>query len=172
MMMQMLDAGGLPAVTDNIRTRDEDNPKGYYEFEPVKKTREDPSWVPTACGKVVKMVYRLLYDLPGGFEYRVVFMRRHMDEVLASQDKMLQRAGRQGGNATPEQMAALFRRELDKVDDWLQSQPHFSVMDVQYHEMIADPVPLCEALNTFLGGRLDVRRMAGVVDPSLYRNRS
>jgi len=172
MMMQMLDAGGLPAVTDNIRTRDEDNPRGYYEFEPVKKTREDPSWIPTARGKVVKMVYRLLYDLPQGFEYRVVFMRRNMDEVLASQEKMLQRSGRQGGSATPEQMAALFRRELDKVDDWLHSQPHFSVMDVQYHKMIADPAPLCEALNAFLGGRMDVRQMAAVVDPSLYRNRS
>ena len=68
MMMRMLDAGGLPALTDNIRTADEDNPRGYYEFEPVKKTKEDASWLERAPGKVVKMVYRLLYDLPADRE--------------------------------------------------------------------------------------------------------
>ena len=32
MMMKMLEAGGMQVLTDNIRTPDEDNPKGYYEF--------------------------------------------------------------------------------------------------------------------------------------------
>ena len=96
MMMQVIEAGGIPALTDNPRARDEDNPQGYYEFEPVKQTRDDPSWVPGARGKVVKMVYRLLYDLPGDQDYRVIFMRRNIDEVLTSQKKMLQRSGKPG----------------------------------------------------------------------------
>src|SRR5574337_153211 len=86
MMMQMLHRGGIPAVTDEIRSADEDNPKGYYEFEPVKKTKEDASWLARAGGKVVKMVYRLLYDLPGDYAYHVVFMRRNLREVIASQN--------------------------------------------------------------------------------------
>ena len=90
MMMQAIAAGGIPALTDGFRAADVDNPRGYYEFEPVKKTREDASWLDRAGGKVVKMVYRLLYDLPAeGYEYRVVFMRRDIREVLASQKKML-----------------------------------------------------------------------------------
>ncbi len=29
LMMQMIDAGGLRALTDEARARDEDNPRGY-----------------------------------------------------------------------------------------------------------------------------------------------
>ena len=36
LMMQMLSAGGLPALTDDLREADESNPRGYFEFEPVK----------------------------------------------------------------------------------------------------------------------------------------
>ena len=36
MLMKMLEAGGVPIVTDGLRTADEDNPKGYYELERVK----------------------------------------------------------------------------------------------------------------------------------------
>ena len=65
MMMQMLQAGGIPILTDNVRQADDDNPRGYYEFEPVKRTKQDPSWLNAANGKAVKMVYLLLRDLPG-----------------------------------------------------------------------------------------------------------
>ena len=81
MMMRMLDQGGLPAIIDGVRTADDDNPAGYYEFEAVKQTKEDPSWLENSEGKVVKMVYRLLYDLPTDRTYRVVFMRRKMEEL-------------------------------------------------------------------------------------------
>ena len=100
MMMQMLAAGGLPLLTDGVRPPDCDNPRGYFEFEPVKRTREDPSWVPTAVGKAVKMVTMLLRDLPGEFDYRVILMYRDPEEVLASQKAMLGRSGRKAA-ATP-----------------------------------------------------------------------
>ena len=38
MMMKMLEAGGMQILTDNLRTADENNPKGYYEYERVKIT--------------------------------------------------------------------------------------------------------------------------------------
>jgi len=64
MMMRMLDAGGLHVVVDNIRTVDDDNSRGDYEFEAVKKVAEDKSWLPGAQGKVVKMISMLLQHLP------------------------------------------------------------------------------------------------------------
>src|SRR5262249_61192257 len=76
LMMQMLDQGGLEVVTDNIRTADTDNPRGYYEFERVKKIKEDTSWLPATRGKVFKMISQLLYDLPPTERYRVIFMER------------------------------------------------------------------------------------------------
>ena len=90
MMMKMLEAGGIPPVTDELRTADEDNPKGYYEFERVKAMDQgDTSWVVGARGKVVKVISALLKHLPPGEQYRVVFVRRNMPEILASQRKML-----------------------------------------------------------------------------------
>jgi len=172
MMMQVIEAGGIPALTDNVRTKDEDNPQGYYEFEPVKKTREDPSWVPGARGKVVKMVYRLLYDLPADQEYRVIFMRRNVDEVLASQKKMLQRSGKPGAAVSDEKLKELFMEELERFDRWIAAQPNFSIIEVDYSDMVASPATQCKRINGFLGGVLDGDRAAAVVDPSLYRNRS
>ena len=94
LMMQMLAAGGVEVVTDHVRTADTDNPRGYYEFELVKKIKQDASWLPEARGKAVKMVSQLLYDLPAGEKYRIIFLERDLDEVLVSQEKMLERLGR------------------------------------------------------------------------------
>ncbi len=172
MMMQALEAGGVEAVTDKIRTADEDNLRGYYEFEPVKKTKDDASWVAGAVGKVVKMVYMLLHDLPDGFEYRVVFMQREISETLASQKKMLERSRRKGAALTDEQMAGAFRKQLAKFDGWVTGKSCFKILRVNYRDMIDEPMATSEKISEFLGGGLDVEAMARVVDPGLYRNRS
>jgi len=171
MMMQAIEAGGILALTDNIREADVDNPKGYYEYEPVKKTKEDSSWVKGARGKVVKMVYSLLYDLPSGHEYRVVFMQRDLEEVLASQAKMLGRLGKTGGGMGDDRMKAIFTRQLKEFERWVAGQEHFRVLVVNYRDMIDNPVREAKRVNEFLGSDLDTEAMAGVVDPSLYRNR-
>ena len=171
MMMKAIHAGGIESIVDNIRKADEDNPKGYYEFEPVKKTKEDASWLNDALGKVVKMVYRLLYDLPAEFQYRVVFMRRDIKEVLASQNKMLERSGKSGGGISDEQMEALFAAELAKCEKWLAEQPNFSVLSVVHRDMINDAATQVQKINDLLDGGLDTEAMASTVDPALYRNR-
>ncbi len=170
-MMQMLHAGGLEALSDQIREPDIDNPRGYYEFEAVKSLKEDTSWLPEAEDKVVKMVYRLLYDLPQGYEYRVVFTLRTLAEVIASQEKMLQRLGSGGAEIPPEKLEAIYGRQLDAVKQWLAEQPNFKVLYVQYNDVLSAPHDVAERLNDFLGGSLNVEAMAQVPDQSLYRNR-
>ena len=171
LMMQMIHAGGLPALTDQVREADEDNPKGYYEFEPVKQTKKDASWLEQAPGKVVKMVHLLLLDLPTDREYRVVFTRRHLEEVLASQDVMLDRLGKGSGDLSKEQLMRAFQAQIDKVDKYLQEHANFKVLSVNYNEMVKEPAPLVQQINEFLGGGLDTAAMLAVVDPSLYRQR-
>src|SRR5438876_12209503 len=94
LMMQMLDSGGVEVVTDHVRAADTDNPRGYHEFEKVKRIKQDASWLPLTRGKALKMVSQLLYDLPPGENYRIIFMERDLDEVLRSQEKMLERLNR------------------------------------------------------------------------------
>ena len=171
MMMQMIEAGGIPVLTDHQRTRDEDNPKGYYEFEPVKKTRDDPSWVPAARGKVVKVIYSLLYDLPLEYEYRVIFMERNIYEVIASQTRMLQRTGKKGANLSDDRLAELYKAQLGKFNHWIRNHRCFTVLPVNYSSIVESPQLLAAKINTFLGGGMDTDAMVRAVDPSLYRNK-
>jgi hypothetical protein len=171
MMMKMLEAGGLPPLTDHIRTADLDNPKGYYEFERAKKLREgDFGWLPDAGGKVVKVIAALLVHLPPGYEYRVLFMRRRIEEVLASQSKMLEHRG-EAQKVDDATMADLFQKHVKQVEAWMDAQPHLQYIDVDYNAMLADPSPLVPGINQFLGGELDEAAMLAIVDPNLYRQR-
>jgi Sulfotransferase family len=171
LMMRMLELGGMPVLTDQVRGADIDNPRGYYEYEAVKALKNESSWVAASCGKAVKMVYLLVYDLPPGIEYRVLVMHRNIDEVLASQRVMLERLGKTSTIAD-EKMATLFRNHLVKFAAWVKERPNIQVMDVNYNEMVADPAPIAAQIDRFLGGGLDIEAMARAVEPSLYRNRA
>ncbi|MBM3280009.1 MAG: sulfotransferase domain-containing protein [Candidatus Handelsmanbacteria bacterium] len=171
MMMKMLEAGGLEPLTDGQREADEDNLGGYYEFEAVKKVAQDPGWLEQARGRVVKVISRLLYDLPEGYSYRVVFMLRDLGEVLASQERMLQRRGRAEGGVADADLKRIFQRHLDEVAQWLKGRPNFSVLYLNYEEILAGPRPQAARVVQFLGNNLDTARMAAVVDQRLYRQR-
>ena len=170
-MMQMIEAGGIEPVTDNQRVADEDNLRGYYELDAIKKTKEDASWLEDSVGKAAKVIYMLLYDLPADYEYRVVFMNRNLDEVLASQSKMLERRGQDGASVSNEKLKDIFQQQLDKCIDWLADQSSFSVLQIQHLDAIQSPAKVASAVNQFLAGDLDEAKMAAVVQPDLYRQR-
>ncbi len=171
MMMGMLEAGGLPVLTDSLRRADEDNPRGYYEFELVKKIEKEQGWLEEARGKAVKLISALLKYLPPTYSYQIIFMRRSLAEVLASQRQMLIRRGEPPSTVDDERMAALFEKHLAAVEQWLATQPHMRVLYVRYDEVVADALAQAQRVNEFLGGGLDVERMAAAVDRALYRQR-
>lgn len=172
MAMKMLEAGGLEVVTDEVRTADEDNPKGYYEDERIKDLAEmqNKEWLRSARGKVIKVVSSLLQFLPDDNYYRVVFMRRNLHEVLASQAKMLDRR-LEKSETSDEEMLEMFTSHLDKVQFQLRFRNYFGVLYVDYRAVLEDPVHHARRMNEFLDGALDEGRMVEVVDPDLYRNR-
>lgn len=172
MMMKMLEAGGIPPLTDEIRTADKDNPKGYYEFERVKKMPDgDRAWMVEARGKSVKVISALLEHLPPQYNYKVIFMRRDMNELLASQKKMLIRQGKPTDKVSDEDLARMYEKHLAKVQAWLTSQPNISTLDVDYNLLLENPRPYLERIRNFLGVDLNIERMGNVIDPTLYRQR-
>jgi hypothetical protein len=173
LMMSMLQAGGVPIVTDAQRTADDDNPNGYFELERVKQlSKGDVAWVDTAHGKAVKVISALLEHLPATSSYKILFMRRRLPEVLASQKKMLERRG-EPTDAVPDQtMASLFERHLQKIEGWMAAQPNISVLYVPYHELAEQPETHVDQIIAFLGLELDRAQMLAAVDPALYRNRA
>jgi len=169
MMMKMLEAGGIPPLTDHLRAADEDNPRGYYEFERVKALESDSSWMPQAQGRAVKVISALLRHLPTGFRYKVLFMERDMKEVLASQRRMLERRGAPADPSDDERMAKLFERHLADVRARLTTGDVFDVLEVRYDAVLADPPAEVARIRGFLGVELDEARMAAEVDRELYR---
>lgn len=173
MMMKMLEAGGLEIVTDNLRIADDSNPRGYYEFERVKKMPEgDTAWVKEAQGKVVKVISALLEYLPAGYHYKVIFLRRNIDEILASQRQMLAQENKAADPAGDEQMANLFKKHLAQVENWLAKQTNMDVLYISYNDMLKDPTVHIPEIHQFLGGDLDIRAMNQTIDPQLYRQRA
>ena len=172
MMMKMLEAGGVPIMTDAIRTADVDNPKGYYEYERVKDLEKetDKRYVREGRGKALKVISFLLKDLPDDNYYRVIFMRRHLDEVIASQNKMLDRRGEQS-ITDRETMAEAYRNHLASVKILVRRRPNFEMLEFRYDEAVKNPREAARAVNAFLGGTLNEAAMQAVVDGELYRNR-
>jgi len=171
MMMKMLQAGGLEPLTDHVRKADEDNPGGYFEFERVKKVKEDATWLAAARGRAVKVISRLLYDLPADYQYKVIFMQRDMAEVLASQKAMLVRRGQEGDPVDDAEMAQVFAKHLVELETWLGTQKHFQVLYVDYNQALKTPLDTGCKVERFLGLGLEVVRMAEVVDENLHRQR-
>ena len=173
LMMRMLEAGGLTPMMDGIRQADGDNPRGYYEFERVKKLRTgDVDWLEDAAGKVVKVVATLLYDLPDAYTYRVVFMSRSMSEILASQRTMLAHRGEVVDAGLDREMARIFQGHLERLDGWLAERLNVTMLKVDHNQLVSGDVGESTArIDRFLGGGLDVASMAGVIEPDLYRQR-
>jgi len=178
MLMQMLEAGGMPILTDRVREADEDNPRGYFEFESVKKLLRDQSWLAQARGKALKVVAPLVNSLPGGFNYRVVLIERDYDEILASQTRMIARRTQSGGSESiddsPERRERLRReyaRLIAQTRALLRNRSNVQLLELRYKDIVGDPAQAAVMINAFSGGTLDIRAMASAVDRSLHRNR-
>ena len=171
MTMQMLESSGLDIATDGIRKPGEDNPKGYYEYERVKDLEKetDKSYLKEFRGKIIKIISFLLKDLPETNNYKVVFMRRNLDEILASQTKMLKNRG-ETSESSDEEMLELYKNHLWKVNYLMKHRSCFEFLEVNYKDVVENPRREAARISEFLGN-LDVDKMTSAVDEKLYRNR-
>jgi len=170
LLMQMLKAGGLPVLTDGLRVADEDNPRGYFEWEPAKRLPREPELIRMAEGKAVKIVSSLLWALPPGYEYRLLYMERPLAEVAASQVAMIRRHG----GAAPLEGEALVRAlaaHQQQVLALVRQIPGVALCTVRYHDVLADPFQQARRIANFLGMPLDCEPMARQADRRLYRQR-
>lgn len=173
MMMAMLNAGGMPLLVDNERGPDVSNPKGYYELEIVKRLSEDQTWLHQARGKAVKIISQLIVHLPTDQRYKVIFMRRDMREILASQQAMLANLpGPAAAGGNDEVMAAIFEQHLSQTENWLTRQPNIDTLAINYNDILAAPNQAVVEIDAFLGDSLDRSAMTTIVDRALHRQRA
>ncbi len=169
-MMQMLAAGGMQILSDGERAADVDNPRGYLEWERIKRLPRDPTCIAEAEGKAVKVISLLLLSLPEGHDYRVVFMQRPLPEVLASQQAMMRNRKTTGADVSL--IAGAFEKNLRAVDAWLDSKPYVKTLRVPYHDVLQDARAIAQKLTDFLEVPLNLDGMTQQIDTTLYRNRS
>ena len=167
LMMQMLRAGGMPLLVDDVRAPDVDNPHGYFEFEPVKRAAQNTSWLAAAEDKAVKIILHLLFHLPADRHYRVLFLRRPLSEVVASQRAMLERQGKSGAKLPDAKLIEMFSQELDKLAGWLSTHSNASLLEVDFPALLATPLRSAKRIDRFLGGGLDLAAMTAAVKPSI-----
>lgn len=172
MMMRMLEKGGLPLLKDDIRSADDNNPNGYYEYQPVKDLANsiDKSWVAKSRGRGVKVISELIKELPQAYFYQIIFMHRRLAEIVASQDKMLSGIG-ESPESDHARVLVLFEEHLRMTRNWLMHKSNFEVLEVSYSRVLRDPLEQSQAVASFLDRPLGIEAMASVVDPSLWRNR-
>ncbi len=171
LMMQMLEAAGVEPLADRHRPADESNPKGYYELEAVKRSKVDTRWVEDAEGRAVKVIHALLGELPRDRHYRVIFMQRDLDEVIDSQDRMLERLGEAPPPLPRERVRAVFEKQVAEALRLLEGEPCFDAIVIEHAQLIAQPIESARRIAAFIG-RSDVAgAMAACVAPDLHRER-
>jgi len=173
MMMSALKKGGMPVLVDNIRKADQNNPKGYLELERVKKLpKGDYDWLAIAQGKAVKIVSALLTYLPECYQYKVIFLERDMDEILSSQQRMLERTNKiDEDNQSDEMLRQSYQEHIKEISTWLEDQDWLQTLYVSYNEILRQPDIEFQKIAVFLDQLVDPQMMAQVVDPELYREK-
>lgn len=171
MMMQMCAAAGLDVLTDHQRRADEDNLKGYFELERIKRLEKDASWLPQAKGKVVKIISTLLKRLPPECHYKIIFMQRNLSEIIQSQKRMLQHRG-EPDRFSDGDLDRLYRNHLKKVTSWLHEQINMELLEVNYNDLLKHPLEAASKIHQFLESATDPEAMVQAVDSRLYRQKT
>ncbi len=172
LMMQILQACGIPVLSDHSRPADEHNPRGYFEFQAVKTLKHDPTWLSMAVGKAVKIVSHLLFYLPNHFHYKIIFMLRHLDEVIHSQNKMLKNEKTNNVFNVDPTLKIQLMTHLLKVHQWMQSQKQIEFVQIHFNQLFSTPESELLKLTHFLNIQCDLNNILPVLDSKLYRSRS
>ncbi len=173
LMMQMLEKGGLLPKTDGERSADEDNPRGYYEWEAVKRISSRPGLMNEKGldELAIKVISMLLPGMPYSHDYKVIFMSRPIDEIVASQSKMIERLGTDGGSEK-EMAADLVNHRLMALR-WLAANDRVEFLEIDYPTLVESPEEVLPLIVDFLGEeRLPKHgEMVQAIEQKLYRQR-
>lgn len=168
MIMQMLEAAGsIPILFDEVRQADENNPKGYYEFAPIRRLAKDKACLQLALGKAVKVYAQLLHHLPADYNYKIIFIDRNADEVLKSQQKVLGKQKHLQENAFPLGLDQTLKKQIEKVQTWINVQPNIQILELEYEQVIKDPIDNATLISSFLGETLNPVEMSKVINQQI-----
>ncbi|MFQ6070240.1 MAG: sulfotransferase domain-containing protein [Candidatus Aminicenantales bacterium] len=170
LLMQMLDAGGVPTSFDpSSRPADENNPRGYYELEGgkiINRLMEGNFPFEKYRGKFIKITAYGLKFLPPG-KYRIIYTERNIEEILDSMEKMAKTK-----DENREDTRRVFLKLNRMIKHIIIERDDIEVLFVNYNHILGHPEENIEKICDFLGSPgFDLDKMVRAVDKKLYRNR-
>ena len=114
-------------------------PRGYLEWEAVKKLAKQPELFDDAAldGKAVKVISMLLAGLPRKHNYKLIFMSRPTIEIAASQKRMIERLGTDGAVGELEEITTKLDQHRNQTLKWLESRKFIDFIVVEYPDLVA-----------------------------------
>jgi hypothetical protein len=169
MLMQILNAGGIPISFDKSRKPDVNNPKGYFEVEGgkvINKLIEGVFPLELYLGEFIKITSYGLKYLPEG-KYKIIYSERNIDEILDSMEKM---TGEKDKDRLKHKDS--FQKLNNMIKNKIISRDDIDVLFLNYNEIIMEPKKNIKKIISFLNlNNVDVEDMISVIDPELYRHR-
>ena len=173
MMMGALIAGGLEAVYSDERQRLNDDwggdgytPNERY-WEPTATMMREEGFPRMHDGKLLKVLYGGIPNLaPCPHGIRIVFMRRHPEEIRQSEEAFFKRR-----KAPPWLEDSGYEERMSLAVEHAHNRRDVrSVTEFQYRDVVADPAEAFRYLRD-IGWPIDAVRAAATVDPALCRFR-
>jgi hypothetical protein len=171
LMMQILQSLNVELFTDQKRTADSSNPKGYFEHELVKTLEHDASWLYEAKGKALKIVSPLLIYLPLNINFKIIFMIRNYDEIIQSQKKMLNEDEKEDSLTKSEMLKKIFDKDIKQAKNWIKKNPDCEALYISYKKLIEHPDSEIKKIAEFLEIHTELKNAISVVDKNLYRTK-
>lgn len=165
MMMQMLEAAGMDLVFDSERPVDENNPRGYFEFEKVKFLGKENKWLEGIKGKAIKILFHQLQYLPAYLNYKIIFMKREMDKIIISQNKMLKSYGKPVSEEN-DHIKSVFNKELEQIKRWLNEQENIDVLYIKYEDVLTSTNDIAKEVARFVNVEPALEKMCKIVNPA------
>jgi hypothetical protein len=172
LMMQMLASAGVPLQQDGVRAPDVSNLRGYFEWDEIKQLPRNPGLIGECEGKAVKIISSLLMSLPAGFDYRILFMERRVEDVLASQTQMIARLGTRAASLPERQMVQALAAHRSQVVQWLEKSG-YRFEKVEFEKLFSETLITTARITRFLGlDKSAITAMSSVIEPQLWHNGS
>lgn len=170
LMMQILQAAQVPLAYDMSRPADSNNPKGYFELYSgtiINKLILGEENLETLKGKVVKITSYGLKFLPKNRTYKIIYMKRNLDEIINSMQTMMK-----VNNENKKSTRELLKKLEDFTEDLMEEDNNIYPYYINYNTLMKDPTPELNKLCIFLGiPESKIKKMVLAIDKDLYKER-
>jgi hypothetical protein len=152
-MMEILAAGGLPILAAERRQLPHQHPDWHWEWDAMHSMCSDPRVLDSVGGRVIMIPSGLVPQLDPKHEYRIVWMKRPVEEVIDEQFPMAV-GGLEMPAAERAQLVGSLGRHVEQMGRVLRDRPQVELLEVDHSMLLREPEVQLGRLRAFFGDEL------------------